>query len=184
MLEHTFRQGKCTKCGLTYFDLWSCKDAEMDRLKEKLALAAGVAVRVTASIEKDADALIAREGDVALRSKNAFAPHHAALDQRMRELNSLEDALKIMENADPLEDSGDSSGKKESDTMTADEFDAKCKELCQYCRDGMAMRQREDTREYVHEGVVAIPGTLGKRMSHTVCLASDFRNDNKDHVVG
>src|SRR5216684_8630828 len=98
MLEHTFRQGKCTKCGLTYFDLWSCKDSEMDRLKEKLTLAAGVALRVTAAIEKDADALISREGDVALRSKNAFAPHHVALDQRMRELNSLEDALQIMEN--------------------------------------------------------------------------------------
>ncbi len=156
----------------------------MDRLKEKLALAAGVAVRATAAIEKDADALISREGDVALRSKNAFAPHHAALDQRMRELNSLEDALKIMENADPLEDSGDSSGKKESEVMTADEFEAKCKEACQYCHDGMAIRQREDTKEWVHEGAVAIPGTLGKRMSHTVCLASDFRNEHKDHIVG
>ncbi len=156
----------------------------MDRLKDKLALAAGVAVRVTEAIEKDADVLIAREGDVALRSKNAFAPHHAALDQRMRELNSLEDALKIMENADPLESSGDSSEKKESDMMTADEFDAKCKELCQYCHDSMAIRQREDTKEWVHEGAVAIPGTLGKRMSHTVCLASDFRNEHKDHIVG
>ncbi len=147
-------------------------------------MAAGVAVRVTAAIEKEADYLIAREGELAMRSQSAFAPHHVALDQRKRELNQLEDALKIMENADPLADSDDLLEKKENDTMTADEFDAKCKELCQYCRDGMAMRQREDTREYVHEGVVAIPGTLGKRMSHTVCLASDFRNDNKDHVVG
>jgi len=157
----------------------------MDRLKDKLALAAGVAVRVTAAIEKEADALIAREGDVALRSKNAFAPHHVALDQRMRELNSLEDALQIMENADPLEGSGDSSGKKESDMpMTVDDVEAYCKQVCQYCHDGMAIRQREDTKEWVHEGAVAIPGTLGKRMSHTVCLASDFRNEHKDHIVG
>src|SRR6266849_3671990 len=122
MSEHTFRQGKCTRCGLTYFDLWSCKHSEMDRMKDKLVLAAGVAVRATAAIEKDADALIARESEVTDRSKNAFAPHHAAVDQRMRELNSLEDALQIMENADPLEDLGDSSGKKE-DVMTADEFE-------------------------------------------------------------
>ncbi len=156
----------------------------MDRLKEKLALAAAVAPRVTAAIERDADALIARESEVTDRSKKAFEPHHAAIDQRMRELNSLEDALKIMENADPLEDLGDSSGKKESDTMTADEFEVKCKELCQYCHDGMAIRQRDDTKEFVHEGAVAIPGTLGKRMSHTLCMASNFRNENKDHIVG
>jgi len=155
----------------------------MDRLKEKLALAAGVAPRATAAIEKDADALIAREGEIAEHSKKAFAPHHAALDQRTRELNQLEDALKIMENADPLAGTDDSLGEKD-ETMTADEFDAKCKELCQYCHDGMAMRQRTDTSEFVHEGAVAIPGTLGKRMSHTVCLASDFRNTHKDHIVG
>ena len=156
----------------------------MDRLKEKLALAAGVAVRATAAIERDADALIARESQVTDRSKKAFEPHHIALNQRMRELNSLEDALQIMENADPLEDSGDSSGKKENATMTTDEFEVNCKEACQYCHDGMAIRQREDTREWVHEGAVAIPGTLGKRMSHTVCLASDFRNEHKDHIIG
>jgi len=184
MIEHTFRQGKCTKCGLTYFDLWACKDAEMDRLKEKLALAAGVAVRVTSAIEKDADALIARENEIADHSKKAFAPHHAALDQRKRELNQLEDALKIMENADPLASTDDSSREKESEVMTVDEFDVKCKELCQYCRDGMAMRQRTDSLEFVHEGAVAIPGTLGKRMSHTICLASNFRNEWKDKISG
>jgi len=127
--------------------------------------------------------LIAREGDVVLRSRNAFAPHHAALDQRIRELNQLEDALKIMENADPLAGTDDSSGEKE-EAMTTDEFDEKCKELCQYCHDGMAMRQRTDSLEFVHEGAVAIPGTLGKRMSHTICLASNFRNEWKDKISG
>src|SRR5216684_2469500 len=121
MLEHTFRQGKCTKCGLTYFDLWSCKDAEMDRLKEKLALAAGVAVRVTAAIEKDADALIAREAEVTDRSKKAFEPHHTAINQRMRELNSLEDALQIMENADPLESSGNFSATQQPGSTASNE---------------------------------------------------------------
>ncbi len=111
----------------------------MDRLKEKLALAAGVAVRVTAAIEKEADFLIAREEELAMRSQSAFAPHHAVLDQRKRELNSLEDKLQIVENADPLESSDDSSEKKESDvTMTADAFESNCKQICQYCRDGMA----------------------------------------------
>jgi hypothetical protein len=154
----------------------------MDRLKEKLALAAKVAPNATAAIEKDADALIARGPEIAERSKKAFEPHHAALNQRSRELDQLEDALKIMENADPLESSGDTS--KESDVMTAVEFDEKCKALCQHCHDSMAIRQRDDTKEWIHEGAIAIPGTLGKRMSHTVCLASDFRNEHKDHLVG
>jgi hypothetical protein len=156
----------------------------MDRLKEKLAAAARVAVDATAAIEKDADKLIARGPEIAERSKKAFEPHHAALDQRGRELDQLEDALKIMENADPLDGSEDSSGKKEGDVMTAVEFDEKCKDLCSFCKDGSVPRQRDDTKEFVHDTAIPIPGTLGKRQGHAICLASDFRNQNKDHLVG
>ena len=77
----------------------------MDRLKEKLAKAAGVAKRATDAIEADADRLIAREDEITSKRENAFKPHHAVLDSRSRELDQLEDALKILDNgAPPLDD--------------------------------------------------------------------------------
>jgi hypothetical protein len=75
----------------------------MDRLKEKLTRASGVAKRVTESIEQQADALIAREEELASKAANAFKPHHALLDNNKRELDQLEDALKLVSN-DPLAD--------------------------------------------------------------------------------
>jgi hypothetical protein len=52
-----------------------------------------------------ADKLIAREGQFEERKRAAFAPHHAVLDTRNREMDQLEDALKIVSNADPLAES-------------------------------------------------------------------------------
>jgi hypothetical protein len=43
MREHTFRQGKCTRCGVTYFDVWSCEEAGMARLIEIKGLGADIA---------------------------------------------------------------------------------------------------------------------------------------------
>lgn len=43
MPEHTFRQGKCTRCGVTYFDLWSCNGDDMARLIEIKGLSDAVA---------------------------------------------------------------------------------------------------------------------------------------------
>lgn len=60
--------------------------------------------------------------------------------------------------------------------MTRAEFEEKCQNLCPHCRDGIPVRQREDTKEMVHDGAIQIPGTLGRRHSHAFCLASDFRN--------
>jgi hypothetical protein len=79
----------------------------MDRLKDKLAQAAGVNARVAAAIEADADALIAREDEIMARKEAAFEPHHAALEQRLRELDRFEDSLKVLENASPLPAGGD-----------------------------------------------------------------------------
>lgn len=77
----------------------------MDRLKEKLARAAGVAKRATDAIESDADKLIAREDELTQARLKAFKPHHDSLDSRARELDQLEDALKILDNgAPPLPD--------------------------------------------------------------------------------
>lgn len=86
--------------------------AIMDRVQEKLAQAAGVNVRVARSIEDDADALIAREEELLARKQAAFAPHHTALDARMKELDWFEDSLQVMENADPLAGTGDSDASK------------------------------------------------------------------------
>jgi hypothetical protein len=62
--------------------------------------------------------------------------------------------------------------------VTRDEFEVKCKEICPHCRDGIALRQREDTLEWTHDGAIAIPGTLGRRQSHVICSADKFREEN------
>lgn len=67
-------------------------------------------------------------------------------------------------------------------TMTRAEFDQKCAELCPHCKDGIALRYRGDTREFVHDGAIQIPGTLGRRQSHAFCLASDFRKENEGKI--
>jgi hypothetical protein len=79
----------------------------MDRITEKLKRASGVAQRAALSIESEADKLIAREDQIAAKTKSAFAPHHAVLDGRNRELDQLETALQILSNVDPLAGSGD-----------------------------------------------------------------------------
>lgn len=83
----------------------------MDRITEKLKRASGVAQRVGKSIEDEADRLIAREDEVAAKTKAAFAPHYAVLDSRARELDQLETALQIVSNADPLAGSGSDGAK-------------------------------------------------------------------------
>ena len=72
----------------------------MDRLTEKLTLAAGVNARVAEAVEDEADALILREKSILDRSAAAFKPHHDALDARAKELDRFEDALQTVENAD------------------------------------------------------------------------------------
>lgn len=79
----------------------------MDRITEKLKRASGVAQRAALSIESEADKLIAREDQIAAKTRQAFAPHHAVLDNRNRELDQLETSLQILSNADPLAGSGD-----------------------------------------------------------------------------
>jgi hypothetical protein len=65
--------------------------------------------------------------------------------------------------------------------VTRDEFNQKCKELCPHC-EAIAVRLRIDTNEHVHDGAIAIPGTLGKRWSHTFCQANAFRHEWKDRL--
>jgi hypothetical protein len=77
----------------------------MDRVTEKLKQASGVVARSNAGLEAEADKLIAREAAFEKRKREAFAPHHAVLDNRNREMDQLEDALQIVSNADPLQSS-------------------------------------------------------------------------------
>lgn len=82
---------------------------EMDRVSEKLKQASGVVARANAGLEAEADKLIAREADFEERKAQAFAPHYAVLNSRHREMDQLEDSLKIVSNADPLQVSDDGS---------------------------------------------------------------------------
>ena len=78
------------------------RNIKLSRLTEKLQNAGGVVARATAKLEAEADALIAREQELANKTKLAFTPHHQLLDSHNKDLDHLEDALKIVENAAPL----------------------------------------------------------------------------------
>lgn len=73
----------------------------IDRLKEKLAKAAGVGGRVAANIEAKADALIARESQLDAKADQAFAGHNAIADQANTELDAIESALNQLSNGGP-----------------------------------------------------------------------------------
>lgn len=73
----------------------------IDRLKAKLAQAAGVGGRVAAKIEAKADALIAREGQLDAKADQAFAGHEAIADAANTELDTIEAALNQLSNGGP-----------------------------------------------------------------------------------
>jgi hypothetical protein len=86
------------------------KGLTLDRLAEKLALAASIAPRQAAKIEARADALIAREATIEKRTDDVFSPHEKVLDTAEGGLDKLDAALKQMSNGgDPLPASGGSS---------------------------------------------------------------------------
>lgn len=68
------------------------------RITDKLKAAAGVVQRASEDIEKRADDLIAREGDIKKKTEAAFAPHHAHLDAMHRGLDDLENELRQLSN--------------------------------------------------------------------------------------
>lgn len=68
--------------------------------------------------------------------------------------------------------------------MTREEFETECRSICIHCREGITLRFRFDSNEWVHDGAIQIPGTLGRQQSHAFCLAHDFRNANKDLISG
>lgn len=64
--------------------------------------------------------------------------------------------------------------------MTSDEFNQTCRDICHHCDSGVAVRQRTDNREWVHDIMDKARNTL----THSICLATNWRNKNKDSVVG
>jgi hypothetical protein len=68
--------------------------------------------------------------------------------------------------------------------VTPENFDQFCKDICPHCAVGAVARQRADTQAWVHDTMVDLPGTIGKRMGHAFCLASNFRNKHKGVTSG
>ena len=85
-----------------------------DWVTEKLKQAAGVVDRSNRSLAQSADDLIAREKKFEERKEKAFAPHHAALDARHKQMDQLEDSLHLLGNIDPLAATGDGSKQEEA----------------------------------------------------------------------
>ena len=63
--------------------------------------------------------------------------------------------------------------------MLRDEFESTCRDVCPHCNAGIPTRQREDTREYVHDRAVGKSG-----FAHSVCMTTHFRNKYKDQLSG
>jgi hypothetical protein len=77
----------------------------MDRLTEKLALAASVVSTQTTLLENDADVLIARGAEFSRRRSATFAAQHAVLDEGAKGMDALDAKLALLSN-DPLTSSG------------------------------------------------------------------------------
>lgn len=65
--------------------------------------------------------------------------------------------------------------------MTIDDFNQMCRDICPHCNAGIVARQRDDTKEWTHDSVF---GPRGVTARHSICLATHWRNKNKDQVVG
>ena len=62
--------------------------------------------------------------------------------------------------------------------MTQEEFQSMIEDICPHCRSGIKVRQREDTKEWVHDLF------RGTAVSHGICLTAHFRNKWKDQLSG
>ncbi len=67
--------------------------------------------------------------------------------------------------------------------LTKEEFDEICKLVCPQCRMGAALRQRQDTGEWVHDHSVAV-GVAQRYISHGLCWSNGLRNSDKAPIAG
>ncbi len=56
--------------------------------------------------------------------------------------------------------------------FTKQEIDELCAATCPHCKAGIAVRQREDTGEFVHDAVFT---SLGVVNGHSICWGSGIR---------
>lgn len=63
--------------------------------------------------------------------------------------------------------------------MTSEQFNQMCRDICPHCNAGIVARQRPETSEWVHDSVF---GPRGVTAGHSICLATYWRNKNKDLV--
>lgn len=84
------------------------RELGMDRLSEKLALAAQVVATETKKLEDDADKLIARGAEFSKRRQRSFSAQHAVLDSGTKGMDALDSKLGLLSN-DPFPSSGNSS---------------------------------------------------------------------------
>ena len=58
--------------------------------------------------------------------------------------------------------------------LTDAEFENACRSICVHCRNGASLRQRIDTREYIHD--------IGKKpvISQTICGANKIRLERQN----
>lgn len=71
--------------------------------------------------------------------------------------------------------------------MTLVEFDQFCEDICPHCKAGKPLRQREDTKEFVHDFASGPNEPKTGRpflMGHALCYATFFRDKYKDQLSG
>lgn len=58
--------------------------------------------------------------------------------------------------------------------LTKDDVEELAKMTCPHCRAGIVVRQRQDTKEYVHDSVA---WEHGVRDGHSICWANGLRKE-------
>lgn len=58
------------------------------------------------------------------------------------------------------------------------DIEAQARELCSSCKSGIQVRQRPDTKEWVHDYTYDV-GRAGRGHSHFLCQAHDLRKSNE-----
>ncbi len=65
--------------------------------------------------------------------------------------------------------------------MTQQEFADFVRSICPHCAKGAVARQREDSKEWVHD--FAPTGANFQRQGHTICMATHFRNSKMAEIT-
>ena len=64
--------------------------------------------------------------------------------------------------------------------MTREEFETECRGICIHCREGIHLRQRHDTGEFVHDGAIRIQSSAAQSGLQSVAFLNP---DDGSHVL-